>query len=80
MLTAAPVLALARAALVERYQALMGTPLRGAEAAEAQVVAEALVRLGLSFVLLPDSLIDLDDEGAARVALRRLLGPLLSPA
>lgn len=78
MLSASPVLGLARAALVERYLALAGRTATTPEAAEAGLVAEAVVRLGLSFVLVPDSLIDLDDEVAARRALRRLLGPLLS--
>ena len=78
--SAAPVLALARVALVERYQAVAGTALTPLQAAEAELVAEALVRLGLSFLLVPDSLIDLDDEDAARAALRRVLGPLLAGA
>jgi AcrR family transcriptional regulator len=79
LLNTAPVLALARAALVERYEALLGRTLPAAEADEAHLVAEALVRLGLSFILMPDSWIDLDHEDEARVALRRLLGPLLQP-
>jgi AcrR family transcriptional regulator len=78
LLSAAPVVALARAALVERYQSLISTRLTADEAAEAELVAEALVRLGLSFLLVPDSLIDLDDESAARQALHRLLEPLLA--
>jgi AcrR family transcriptional regulator len=79
-LNADPLLPLARAALMERYRALAGSALSVAQAAEAELVAEALVRLGLSFLLVPNSLIDLDDEQAARGALRRLLGPLLSGA
>jgi hypothetical protein len=72
------VLALARAALVERYQMVTGTRLAGQEAADAELVAEVLVRLGLSFLLMPVSVIDLDDPAAARPPLRRLLGPLLT--
>jgi AcrR family transcriptional regulator len=37
------------------------------------LLAELAVRLGASFVLMPDSVIALDDEGAARAA----IGPLL---
>ncbi|HEY3810503.1 MAG TPA: helix-turn-helix domain-containing protein [Acidimicrobiales bacterium] len=72
------VMALGRAALVERYQIVNGVPLSGPARADAELVAEALVRLGLSFVLMPDSTIDLDDTEGARRALRRLLGPLLA--
>jgi AcrR family transcriptional regulator len=79
LLTSSTVLALARAALVERYQIVTGAALSDREAADAELVAEALVRLGLSFVLIPDSVIDRDDTQAARASLRRLLGPLSSP-
>jgi AcrR family transcriptional regulator len=78
ILTATPVLTLARAALVERYQMMTGTRLASQEATDAELVAEILVRLGLSFLLQPASVIDLDDPAAARPALRRLLGPLLT--
>jgi AcrR family transcriptional regulator len=76
LFTSSPVLTLARTALVERYQMVAGTALSKPEVAEAELVAEALVRLGLSFLLIPESVIDLDNTGAARAALRRLLGPL----
>jgi AcrR family transcriptional regulator len=76
LFTSSAVLSLARTALVERYQMVTGTALSEPEAADAELVAEALVRLGLSFLLIPESVIDLDDSGAARAALRRLLGPL----
>jgi AcrR family transcriptional regulator len=75
--TAAPVIALARTALVERFQAISHQTLSPAEAAEAGLVAEVLVRLGTSFVLVPESAIDLDDPVRARAALRRVIGPLL---
>jgi AcrR family transcriptional regulator len=78
ILTATPVLTLARAALVERYQMMTGTRLAGQEATDAELVAEVLVRLGVSFLLMPVSVIDLNDPAAARPALRRLLGPLLT--
>jgi AcrR family transcriptional regulator len=76
LLTSSPVLVLARTALVERYQMVTGAALSEAEAEDAELVAEALVRLGLSFLLIPESVIDPDSTRAARVALRRLLGPL----
>ena len=76
LFTSAPVLALARTALTERYQVVTGATLSEREAADAELVAEALVRLGLSFLLIPESVIDLDNTQAARAALRRLLGPL----
>jgi AcrR family transcriptional regulator len=79
LLTAAPVLALARRALVERYQVVTGAELPAEGLAEAELVAEALVRLGVSFVLMPDSVIDLDDTDSARRSLRRVVGPLLTP-
>jgi AcrR family transcriptional regulator len=78
LLTAAPVLALARAALVERYQIVTGRALSSGETADAELVAEALVRLGLSFVLIPESVIQLDDNESARSALRQLFGPLVN--
>ncbi len=78
LLTATPVLALARTALVERYQLATGTRPAGQQAADVELVAEVLVRLGLSFLLMPVSVIDLNDTAAARPALRRLLGPLLT--
>ena len=68
---------LARAALVERYEVMTGRPLPPGERAEAELVAEVLVRLGLSFVLMPGTTIDLDDPLAARRALRRVVAPLL---
>jgi AcrR family transcriptional regulator len=77
LLTAAPVLTLARAALVERYEMVTNRMLAGQEAADAELLAEALVRLGLSFVLIPESVIELENTEAARASLRRLLAPLL---
>jgi AcrR family transcriptional regulator len=69
---------LARLALVERYQAIAGGPLSPAELAEAELIAEVLVRLGMSFFLMPGSVIDFDDPEDARRALRRVVAPLLS--
>jgi AcrR family transcriptional regulator len=42
------------------------------------IVAELCVRLGLSFVLMPDSAIPLEDEQAAYEVARALAAPLLS--
>jgi len=78
LLTSAPVLALARTALVERYRVLTGADLSVEDATEAELVAEALVRLGVSFVLMPDSVVDFDDQEAARQSVRRIVGPLLA--
>lgn len=79
LLTSGPVLALGRAALVERYEAITGARLKARERASVELVAEALVRLAVSFVLMPESIVDFGDERAARAALRRLVGPLLAP-
>jgi AcrR family transcriptional regulator len=73
LVTAAPVLALARATLVHRFEVMSGTQLTSEQRAEAELVAEVLVRLGMSFVLMPDSAVELD-EGAVR----RIVGPLLA--
>ncbi len=78
LLAAAPVLELAR----DRPGRALPDPDRrgppGREAADAELVAETLVRLGLSFVLMPESVIELDDTQVAQPALRRLLEPLLN--
>lgn len=42
-------------------------------------VAEIFLRLGLSFVLMPHSVIALDDEEATREVVGALLSPLVSP-
>jgi AcrR family transcriptional regulator len=41
------------------------------------VLAEIGLRLGVSFVLMPDSVLPLEDEDAARTAVRALLAPLV---
>ncbi len=45
-------------------------------AGDPAVVAELGVRLGASFVLMPDSVLPLDDEQATRAAVRALVRPL----
>jgi len=77
ILTDGASVALGRAALVDRYEALLGQRLEDSERAEAEVVAETVIRIGISFVLIPDSVIDLADDGEARQAVGRLLRPLL---
>jgi AcrR family transcriptional regulator len=77
LLTSGPVLALARAALVERYEAITGARVEGPERHRAELVAETLVRLGISFILVPESMFDLDDQHAAAEAVRQVVSPLL---
>ncbi len=43
------------------------------------MLAELGLRLGVSFVLMPDSVLPLDDEPATRATLADLLKPLLPP-
>lgn len=80
LLTSEPLLRSARRALADGYEGLLGLRLTGPARRQAELVAEALVRLGLSFVLVPESLVDLDDERAARPALRAVIGPILAGA
>jgi hypothetical protein len=46
--------------------------------ADPEPLAEVAVRLGASFVLMPDSAIALDDEERTRETIRDLIGPVLS--
>ena len=75
LLTADPVLQVGRQAMVDQYLAIEPDGDEGT----AELVAEAIVRLAMSFVLTPQSVIDLDDDDRARRALRRLIGPLVNP-
>lgn len=79
LFTAAPVLELGRAALVAQYRALAAFNPRDQQAAEIELVAEVLVRLAMSFVLIPGSVIDFEDPGKTRRALTRIVRPLLLP-
>lgn len=45
-----------------------------------EVLAELAIRLGASFVLIPDTVLPLSDEAATRAAVRDLLAPLTLPA
>lgn len=78
LLNAAPVVDLGSRALVRQYEAITGERPRGTARAEVELVAEALMRLALSFLLIPGSSIDFGDERAARTAVRRLVRPLLA--
>lgn len=77
LLNSAPFLEAGSAALVRQYEALAGSRLAPSQRADVELVAEALIRLALSFLLLPGSSVDFDDDAAARRALRRLVGPLV---
>jgi AcrR family transcriptional regulator len=79
LLTSAPVLELGRTALVSQYQALTGEAMDARRRAEVNLVAEVLVRLAVSFVLVPGSIIDFEDPARARAALMRIVRPLLLP-
>jgi AcrR family transcriptional regulator len=78
VLTSTPVVARGRAARVDRYEAVTGIRLSGPDRQAVELVAEALVRLAISFILMPDSVVDFDDEDAARISLYRIIGPLLA--
>lgn len=47
--------------------------------ADIELVAELVVRLGLSFLLLPESIVPLDDEKAIRKLARNAIAPMLAP-
>jgi AcrR family transcriptional regulator len=59
--------------------ALLEDAQRGGElpGIDPRVLAELGLRLGLSFVLMPDSVLPLEDEAAAREAARVLIAPLV---
>lgn len=73
---AGPLVALARAALAPQLRAA-GV---ARTAAQAEVLAETMARLGLSFVLTRDTVVPVDDPAAMRRTIRSLLTPLLTPA
>lgn len=77
LFTSAPVLELGKAALVSQYQALTAESSDADRRAEIELVAEVLVRLAMSFVLMPGSVIDFGDPGKARAGLTRIVRPLL---
>jgi AcrR family transcriptional regulator len=70
---AGPLVELARRSFAPALVAAGVTP----EGDQAELVAEALARLGLSFVLTRDSVLPIDDPAAMRDSVRALIGPLL---
>ena len=44
---------------------------------DVDVVADVMVRLAVSFVLIPSDVVDLDDDAAADAMVRRVLLPML---
>jgi AcrR family transcriptional regulator len=50
------------------------------DAVDPEVVGEIGLRLGASFVLMPDSVLPLHDEAATHATVKALLAPVLAPA
>ena len=74
---AGPVVAAAREFLVAAYRATHTA--RRSDDDQVAMLAEVLVRLAISLVLTPQTVIPLDDDPATRAALHRLLDPLITP-
>jgi AcrR family transcriptional regulator len=72
---AGPVLAAARQFLVAAYSS---TRPGDADLDDVAIMAEVIVRLAMSLVLTPDTVLPLDDEIRAREVLHRLLDPLIA--
>jgi TetR/AcrR family transcriptional regulator, repressor for uid operon len=69
---------LVREFLVERVREAEAAGELGA--IDAEVAAELGLRLGASFVLMPDSVLPMDDEATTHETVRALLAPVLAPA
>ena len=78
LLTSESLLNTAVTALADRYETLLGAPLGPSGRARAEVVAEALIRLGLSFVLMPGLVGDAGDDSRARERLGAMISPLIT--
>jgi TetR/AcrR family transcriptional repressor of uid operon len=52
---------------------------RELSSADAEAAAELLVRIGVSFVLMPRSVIDYENEATARELARKLIAPIVAP-
>lgn len=80
---AGPVVAAARGFLVSAYVATRsatGAPaVDAADLDQVAMFAEVLVRLAISLVLTPQTVIPLDDDDATRAALHRMLDPVITP-
>lgn len=77
LLTSESLLRTAAGALAERYEAVTGTRLGRAARERVEVSAEALIRLGISFVLIPGPTADLQDDHRARQHLASIIRPLV---
>lgn len=75
---AAPLIALARAALAPLAPQLLAAGVAG-DRSQAAVIGESLARLGLSFVLTRETVVLVDDPAALRAAAESLIHPLLRP-
>lgn len=80
VVTSEPLLQSATTALADRYEKLLGRPLAPRERSRAEAGAEALIRLGLSYLLAPGPTADPAGRRAARAHLAAVLGPLLGGA
>ncbi len=78
---AGPVVAAAREFLVSAYRATHteGVTASDGDLQQVAMFAEVLVRLAISLVLTPQTIIPLDDDAATRAALHRLLDPVIAP-
>lgn len=77
ILASEPLLRAATTALTERYEAILGVRLSEPARARAELSAEALVRLGLSFLLIPGDLYD-GGRTYARSRLAAIIRPLVA--
>jgi AcrR family transcriptional regulator len=68
----------AAGALADRYEAMTGAALSPSERNQAEAVAEGLVRLGLSFVLVPGPAVERDDDPRALDHIGAIIRPLLA--
>ena len=78
LLASESLLRAATQALTDRYESILGHRLTAADRTNAEVSAEALVRLGLSFVLIPGMLTETERRGEAYDRLAGIIRPLLT--
>ena len=71
-----PLMAMLRGFGVAQIQA--AGPAEGELRADPEEIAELLVRIGLSYLLMPNGVIDLDDERAARRLAETLIAPIVA--
>ena len=70
-----PVMSIARELVARRIR--LATRQGALAVADADQVAEALIRLAVSFVLLPESVVDLDDQAATAGFAQTVIAPIL---